>query len=111
MTHVTISKSAQDLILARMAEPAVQAKKEPGSVPTLDWASRVSGVDKSGNRTEYGPGFFFSWSNMDEVREYDNLLFKLPNGEDLALGPGAYFKTGAHEIDQKDGRLTLVSSD
>ena len=52
--------------------------------------------------------FLFLVGNADQIKEYRNLIFTLPNGVALALGPGAYFQTGSYAIDEKDGRLTLV---
>lgn len=110
MSSVTISKTAVDLILTRMIEPEIARTKTDGSMPLLKWASRTYSTDFLGTQTEHGSGFFFSWVSADQIKEYRNLIFTLPNGVALALGPGAYFQTGSHAIDEKDGRLTLVSS-
>ncbi len=110
MPSVTISKPAVDLISRRMNEPATARMKKDDSIQLLNWASRTYSTDFLGNRTEHGPGFFFSWVSADQIKEYRNLIFTLPNGVALALGPGAYFQTGSYAIDEKDGRLTLVSS-
>jgi hypothetical protein len=110
MPSVTISDRAVDLILTRMNEPAIAGSRKDDSIPLLNWASRTYSTDFSGHRTEHGPQFFFSWSNAGKIEEYHNLMLTLPNGEALALGPGGYFQTGSHAIDERDGRLTLVSS-
>ena len=110
MSIVTISKGAQELILARLSEPKTQKMKESDAVPTLGWARRAYSIDNSGRRTEYGPGFYFSWSKKEELKGYDYVYFKLPNGEELAISPGSDFENGSHWIDEKDGRLILVNS-
>jgi hypothetical protein len=107
---VTITKSAVDLILTKLQEPATIATRKQNSLPTLDWASRVYSTDFSGKRTEHGPHFFFSWTDAEEVKEFNNLIYILPDGESLALGPGDFFQTETHTIDEKDGRLTLVGA-
>jgi hypothetical protein len=108
---VTITKRAIDLILSKLKEPATIAMRKQNSLPTLDWASRVTSTDRlSGERTEHGPRFFFSWSDAEEVRESNNVIYMLPDGESLALGPGDFFQIGTHTIDVKDGRLALVGA-
>jgi hypothetical protein len=108
---VAITRSAIDLILRKLREPATIAARKQNSLPTLDWASRVYSTDRlSGERTEHGPRFFFSWSDTEEVKESNNLIYMLPDGERLALGPGDFFQTGTHTIDEKDGRLMLVGA-
>jgi hypothetical protein len=108
---VTITRRAVDLILTKLQEPATIATRNQNALPTLDWASRVTSTDRlSGERTEHGPRFFFSWTDAEEVKEFNNLLYMLPDGESLALGPGDFFQTGAHTIDVKDGRLALVDA-
>ncbi len=108
---VTITKRAIDLILRKLNEPATIAMRKQNSVATLAWASRVYSTDRlSGERTEHGPHFFFSWSDADEIKEFNSLTYVLPDGESLALGPGDFFQTGSHTIDVKDGRLTLVGA-
>ncbi len=112
MLTVHISDSAQKLILQKMADHQIRSRRQPDSVPTLNWAVRAYAVDKkSGKRTDYGPGFYFHWSTLERLKGLDYVFFKLSNGEDLALGVGAVSDTGTRWIDQKDGRLTLDRSD
>ena len=111
MSTIAISKAAQELILARIAEPEIQKMKGSDSLPTLGWARRAYSIDNSGKRTEYGPGFYFSWAKKEELKGYDYVYFKLPNGEELAISPGSDFENEAQWIDEKDGRLTLVNSE
>jgi len=106
---VTITKRAIDLILRKLQEPATIAMRKRNSVATLAWARRVYSTDRlSGERTEHGPHFFFSWSDADELKQFNNLIYTLPDGESLALGPGDFFQTGTHMIDVKDNHLALV---
>jgi hypothetical protein len=108
---VTITKRAIDLILRKLNEPATIAMRKQNSVATLAWASRVYSTDRlSGERTEHGPRFFFSWSDADKIKEFNSVTYVLPDGESLALGPGDFFQTGSHTIGVKDGRLTLVGA-
>ena len=108
---VTIEKRAIDLILGKLKEPATIAARKQNSLPTLDWASRVYSTDRlSGERTEHGPHFFSSWTDSEEIKEFNNLIYILPDGESLALGPGDFFQTGTHAIDVKDGQLALVGA-
>jgi hypothetical protein len=108
---VTITKHAIDLILRKLKEPATIAMRKQNSIATLAWASRVYSTDRrSGDRTEHGPCFFFSWSDADKIKEFNSVIYMLPDGESLALGPGDFFQTGTHTIDVKDGRLTLVGA-
>jgi hypothetical protein len=108
---VTITKRAVDLILTKLQEPTTVATTKQNSLPTLDWASRVTSTDRlSGERTEHGPHFFFFWTDSEEIKEFNNLTYILPDGESLALGPGDFFQTGTHTIDVKDGRLALVDA-
>jgi hypothetical protein len=108
---VTITKHAIDLILRKLKEPATIAMRKQNSVATLAWASRVYSTDRrSGERTEHGPRFFFSWSDADKLKEFKSVIYMLPDGESLALGPGNFFQTGTHTIDEKNGRLTLVGA-
>lgn len=112
MLTVKMSNSAQELILRKMADPEIQSRRQPDSVPTLNWAVRSYSVDKSsGKRTDYGSGFYFFWSTMERLKGLDYVFFKLPNSEDLALGIGAESDTGTRWIDEKEGRLTLERSD
>ena len=108
---VTITKHAIDLILRKLKEPATIAMRKQNSIATLAWARRVTSTDRqSGERTEHGPRFFFSWSDADKLKEFNSVIYMLPDGESLALGPGDFFQTGTHTIDVKDGRLTLVGA-
>ena len=108
---VTITKSAIDLILRKLKEPATIAARKQNSLPTLAWARRVYSTDRrSGERTEHGPCFFFSWNDADKLKEFNSVIYALPDGESLALGPGDFFQTGTHTIDVKDGRLALVGA-
>jgi len=108
---VTITKRAADLILNKLQEPATIAMQKPNSVATLTWARRVYSTDRvTGERTEHGPRFFFSWSEPDRLKQFASVIYVLPDGESLALGPGDFFQTGARTIDVKDGRLTLVGA-
>jgi hypothetical protein len=108
---VTITKHAIDLILSKLKEPATIAARKQNSLPTLAWASRVTSTDRrSGERTEHGSRFFFSWSDADKLKEFNSVIYTLPDGESLALGPGDFFQTGTHTIDVKDGRLALVDA-
>ena len=108
---VTITKRAKDLILRKFKEPATIAARKRNSLPTLAWASRVTSTDRrSGERTEHGPRFFFSWSDADRLAAVNSLIYRLPDGESLALGPGDFFQTGTHTIDVKDGCLALVDA-
>ena len=110
MASVTISERAARLVIERFKEPATAQMKRHHTVPLLTWASRVYSTDSSGNPIEYGSRFFFSWTSADEIKEYNIVTLTLPNGDALALGPGAVFQTGSHTIEESDGRLTLVSS-
>ena len=108
---VTITKRAKDLILKKLKEPATIAARKRNSLPTLAWACRVTSTDRrSGERTEHGPCFVFSWNDADKLKEFNSVIYALPDGESLALGPGDFFQTGTHTIDEKDGRLTLVGA-
>ena len=111
MPNIAVSKKAIDLISEKCRDPVIASKKTKVSVPLLSWASRVTRVDHSGNRTELGPGFYFSWSDPKQIEEYGYLTLKLDSGDVLALAPGKFFRSGSYRIDQKDGRLTLASSD
>ena len=108
---VTITKRAIDLILRKLKEPATIAMRKQNSVATLTWARRVYSTDRlTGERTEHGPRFFFSWSDAIKVKQFNNLVYRLPDGENLAFGPNDFFQTGTHTIDVKDGRLALVDA-
>jgi hypothetical protein len=108
---VTITKSAIDLIVKKLKEPATIAMRRQNSMATLTWARRVYSTDRlSGERTEHGPRFFFSWSGVDKLKEFNSVIYALPDGESLAFGPGDFFQTGTHTIDVKDGRLALVDA-
>jgi hypothetical protein len=111
LSSVTISDSAAELILKKLKEPATIAMRKQNSVATLTWARRVYSTDRlSGERTEHGPHFFFSWSDVDKLKEFNSVIYTLPDGESLALGPSEFFQTGTHTIDVKDGRLALVDA-
>ena len=108
---VTIGKRAIDLILTKLQEPATIAMRKQNSVATLTWARRVYSTDRlTGERTEHGPRFFFSWSDADRLAAVNSLIYRLPDGESLALGPGDFFQTGMHTIEVKDGHLALVDA-
>ena len=108
---VTIKERAIDLILSKLEEPATIAMRKQNSVATLTWARRVYSTDRqSGERTEHGPRFFFSWSDADKLKEFNSVIYALPDGENLALGPGDFFQTGMYMIDVKDGHLALVDA-
>jgi hypothetical protein len=92
---VTITKRAIDLIVRKLEEPATVAMRKQNSVATLTWARRVTSTDRqSGERTEHGPHFFFSWSDADKLKEFNSVIYSLPDGESPALGPGDFFQTG-----------------
>jgi hypothetical protein len=107
MQNVTVSKEAIALISAKCQEPGIASRRTELSVPLLSWASRVMLDDLAGNRTELGPQFYFTWSTPQQIREYGYLTLTLDNGDELALAPGDFFRSGNHRIDQKDDRLTL----
>ena len=104
-------KRAIDLILSKLKEPATIAMRRQNSMAALTWARRVYSADRlSGERTEHGPRFFFSWSDADKLKEFNSVIYTLPDGESLALGPGDFFQTGTHKVDVKDGRLALIDA-
>jgi len=111
MNNVTISKAAIDLISEKMKDPVIASKKTGQSVPLLSWATRVTWVDNSGDRTELGPRFYFSWSDPKQIEEYGYLTLKLDDMEELALAPSKLFRSGTHKIDEREGSLTLSSSE
>jgi hypothetical protein len=108
---VTITARAIDLILAKFQEPATVAARKRNSLPTLAWARRVYSTDRrSGERTEHGPRFVFSWTDADKLKEFNSVIYALPDGESLALGPGDFFQTGTNTIDVKYDHLALVDA-
>jgi len=110
MSPVTMSASAAELIMAKLKQPAILSMKKEVSIPSLSWAQRVYSTDASGKRTEYGPMFHFSWVDPQTIKDYDYLFLPLPDGSEIALAGGEFFRAGSYLIDEKDGRLTLVDA-
>ena len=108
---VTITKRAADLILNKLQEPATIAMQRPNSVATLRWAQRVYSTDRvTGERTEHGPMFSFSWVDQQSIKDYDYLFLPLPDGSEIALAGGKFYRAGSYRVDVKDGKLTLVGA-
>jgi hypothetical protein len=101
MNNVTISKEAINLISEKCNDSVITSKKAEDSVLLLSWPSRVTRVDHSGNRTELGPGFYFSWSDPKQIEEYGYLTVKLDGGDELALAPGKFFRSGSHNRSER----------
>jgi hypothetical protein len=110
VSSVTISASAAELIMAKLKQPAILSMKKDDSIPSLSWAQRVYATDASGKRTEYGPVFHFSWVDRQTIKVYDYLFLPLPDGGEIALAGGEFFRAGSYLIDVKDGRLALVDA-
>jgi hypothetical protein len=96
--------------MAKLKQPAILSMKKDDSIPSLSWAQRVYSTDASGKRREYGPMFHFWWVDPQTIRDYDYLFIPLPDGSDIALASGEFFRAGSYVIDEKDGRLTLVDA-
>ncbi|MGD0642139.1 MAG: hypothetical protein ABSC22_15430 [Roseiarcus sp.] len=107
---MTISKNAAELIVDKLNQPAFLSMKKEDSVPSLSWAQRTYTTDLTGKRTEHGPMFFLSWVGPQTLKEYDYLFLPLPDGSEIAMAGGEFFRGGSYVIDAKDGQLTLVDA-
>ena len=63
--------------------------------------------DNSGHRTEFGPQFYFYWTNLAEMRHYRYFRVDLTKDCELALAPGELFESGVHRIVLEGDKLTL----
>ena len=54
--------------------------------------------------------FHFSWIDPQTIRDYDYLFLPLPDGSEIALAGGEFFRAGSYLIDEKDGRLALIGA-
>jgi hypothetical protein len=107
VSSITITKQAEDAILKACRDPAAQgAKQRKGSIPLLLWSKRSYFVSNSGDRTEFGPQFYFYWTDRTEI-ERSNYATVLSRNFEIALSPGDLFREGLHQIDIRDGKLVL----
>jgi hypothetical protein len=108
MPNVLITLQAANYIRAKLVSPVVLARRESGALPRLKWASRVSLSKPSGQATELGPRFFFSWTNPQECRNEGDLIVQAPGFGSLSLAPGNLLAAEPHTIDVQDDHLVLI---
>ncbi len=110
MRSVTITPDAMNVISRRCYNSTAITAARQTLIPLLAWAVRTYFDDASGRRTELGPQFYFSWTDAAEVKRNEYFVLQMAPVGKLALAPGELFQSGTHQIDVKDGKLTLESS-
>ena len=99
-----------DAIVRQCNDPTAISLKTQKPIPLLLWSSKSYFDDKSGPRTEFGPQFYFYWTNVAEIEQYGYLKVDLTNDCELALAPGELFESGVHRIVLEGDKLTLDDS-
>jgi hypothetical protein len=110
MPSVNITKPAIDAILRQCNDPAAINLKAKKPIPLLLWSIRSYFDDNSGHRTEFGPQFYFYWTDIEEIKQYGYFKVDLTDDRELALAPGELFESGAHRIVLEGDKLTLDDS-
>jgi hypothetical protein len=54
--------------------------------------------------------FHFWWVDPQTIKDDDYLFLPLPDGSEIALAGGEFFRAGCYVIDVKDSRLALVDA-
>jgi len=54
--------------------------------------------------------FHFWWVDPQTIKDDDYLFLPLPDGGEIALAGGEFYRAGSYRIDVKDGKLTLVGA-
>jgi hypothetical protein len=107
---INITKPAMDAISRQCNDPAAASLKTQKPIPLLLWSNRSYFNDNSGHRIEFGPQFYFYWTNAAEIKQYGYFKIDLTNDCELALAPGELFESGFHRIVLEGDKLTLDES-
>ncbi len=108
MSSITITTQAEDAILKACHDPAAAAvKQKKGEIPLLLWSNRSYFVSNSGDKTEFGPRFYFYWTDREEIEASQYATTHLSTSTEIALSPGELFRNGSHRIGLRNGRLVL----
>ena len=107
MPSLDITKPAMDAILRQCNDPAAISLRAQKPIPLLLWSNRSYFDDNFGHRTEFGPQFYFYWTDVAEIEQYHYFKVETTNGRELALAPGELFQSGFHRIVLEGDKLTL----
>jgi hypothetical protein len=111
MSSVLITTSASNTAYKRRDGFLSSLSAPQKRIPLLAWSERSYFDDYAGHRTEFGPQFYLSFTNEEEIDNNEYFTTETHHGGRLALAPGALFRSGSHMIDLRNGKLTLASSD
>jgi hypothetical protein len=111
MAMVNVLSDAMESIESKVTQSTSAHLPSGNDIALLAWASGAHFNDKAGTRTAYGPHFVFSWTNADEVKQYDYLTLRMTDGRQLALAPGDLFRTKPRSIERKGDTIVLVPGD
>jgi len=108
VSSISVTKQAEDAILKACHDPAAEVvRQRKGSIPLLLWSKRSYFVSNSGEKTEFGPRFYFYWTDRTEIEISNYATALISRNIEIALSPGEFFRQGSHEIDLRDGKLVL----